>query len=135
MSALPPLSGDELDDVRADLSAVLSETCTIERDEALDDAPDPYGQAPPSAWVPLAQLVPCTYWQTSGDTTMTEGREVVVEQRLMAVPHGTDVRESDRVRDVRGPDGAIREAGPLRIDAVTERASHVELALTEVDAA
>jgi hypothetical protein len=123
-----PLTAPELDGLRADLAGALPELAVLER--AAPAEPDPHGHPPPPTWEHLA-TVPCSYWQGAGRTLLDPAEAVVTTHRL-AVPHGTDVRPSDRVAAVAGADGEPRMARPMRIDAVLVMASHVELDLAEV---
>ncbi len=130
--SLPALAPELLVGIAADWSALMGSRCDLERDASQGQA-DAYGETPPASWQAHLVDVPCAYWQAEGDTQMSEGREVVIEARTLALPRGTDVRESDRVLNIRAEDGTVREAGPLRIDAVNERATWVEVSVTEVD--
>lgn len=126
------LTAEELAGFRADLGAMLPERCAIERDASQDSgATDPYGHPLPADWQPHLAEVPCSYWQADSATSV-EPAEVVVTSHRLAVPHGTDVRPSDRVAVVLGADGLARTERPLRVDGLLARESHVELRLTEV---
>lgn len=128
---LPPLSSPEVASLREDMSALWGERCDVQRDNSQGQE-DAYGQTPPPEWLPHLNGVPCAYWQASGTTNVSAGVEVVVESRSIGLPHGTDVRETDRIVNVRDQTGAVRETGPLRVDSVSIRATHVEVAVMEV---
>lgn len=120
----------ELAALRADLAGMaMPDTCTIERDAG--GAPDPWGGAAAPVYAAHLVGVPCAYWQASESTERDE-RDVTIARQRVSVPHGTDVRETDRVVDVRDAGGVLRTASALRIDAVAKREAVVELEVTEV---
>lgn len=121
---------DELTALRADLAGMaMPDTCTIERDAGGE--PDPWGGAAEPTWATHLVGVPCAYWQASEATEVDE-REVVIARQRVALPFGTDVRESDRIVDVRAPGGGLRTPGPLRIDALAKRETMIEADVTEL---
>jgi hypothetical protein len=125
------LTPAELEGFREDLAAMLPDRATLERDASQDAPEDPYGHAPAPAWVAHLETR-ASYWQEGG-TTVADPVELVSYRHRLAVPHGTDVRATDRVALVLDAAGLPRTRGPMRIDAVVPRASHLELGLTELD--
>lgn len=79
-------------------------------------------------------LVPCWAWHGASSgrhTTMGEARTVTTDMPGIIVPLGTDLVETDRLRQVR--DRAGNEVfGAMGIDAVLSRATHIEVRLREV---
>jgi hypothetical protein len=125
------LTAGELAGFRDDLAGAMPDRCTIERDASQDAPRDPFGHPPPPEWVDHLAGVPCSVWQAGGETT-NEPVEATTYRHLLAVPHGTDVRASDRIGTVLDAAGLARLGRPVRIDAVVPRASHIELTLAEV---
>jgi hypothetical protein len=132
VAVLAPITAAELDAFRADLEGWLPSRATVQRDASLAAPADPYGHAPPPSWQPHLADVPCRMWEVDATTAVEPVEHHNLRHRL-AVPHGTDVRATDRVTSVLDAAGVERVLdAPLRIDAVLPRASHLELRLSEV---
>jgi hypothetical protein len=125
------LTAQELEGFREDLAAMLPDLADLERDASQAAPADPFGHPPAPSWVPHLALVPASYWQ-AGAGAGPDTVEVVGYAHRLAVPHGTDVRETDRVALVTDAAGVARTRRPMRVDAVIPRASHLELTLTEL---
>lgn len=124
------VSLDELTSLRADLAGIgMPDLCDVQR--ASYGAADPYGGQGEPSWATSSANVRCAYWQAGGRTRVGETQTVIETQRVV-LPHGTDVHEGDRIVNVRAPGGALRTAGPLRIDSVARREAVVECDVTEL---
>jgi len=105
----------------------MTHRCSIERDYAGTDA---WGDSATPDWKPhLADVVCRTTGPNVGREAVTDERTVVVVDQRLLVPLGTDVTERDRIGNVTYR-GTVIIQGPVGIEAVLRRATHIELVLT-----
>jgi len=108
----------------------LRHRATIERDVNAGGS-DAWGGSPPPDWQPLA-TVSGNAWTNAGRELVEPDRTVVIEDRRMSVPLGTDVTEADRILSVTDRSGAEVFDGPMNVQAVLRFGDHVELVLERV---
>jgi len=103
----------------------LRHRCTIERDAASTDT---WGNPDTPDWQAHLADVPCRVIVDAGREPVDSDRTVVVVDLRLIVPLSTDVTEQDRVSEIveRGSDYTD---GPLGIEAVLRRRTHLELLL------
>lgn len=107
----------------------MTHRCTIERDQA---GADGWGGTATPDWQEHLADVPCrTAGPNVGREAVTDERTVVVVDQRLLVPLGTDVTERDRLGDVTSR-GTVILPGPVGIEAVLRRSTHLELVLTEL---
>lgn len=112
----------------------LTHRATIERDVNAFGEADAYGNPLAPSWQTHLEELPCRAWaagsvQGGGGREIADARKtVVVLDRRMVVPLGTDVTEADRVAEVTER-GTVVLAGPMAIEAVLHRPDHIELVL------
>jgi hypothetical protein len=104
--------------------------CTIERN-TVASLVDDYKNPVPPQFEALYTDVPCRGWLYIGRTA-DDGKTVVVEDRRILVPLGTDVTERDHISSITDRLGAELFTGPMRIDHVGVRKDHLVLSVTEV---
>lgn len=106
----------------------LRHRCTIQRDAA---AADSWGGTATPDWQDSATNVPCRAVEEAGREPVDKDRTVVILDRRLLVPLGTDVTERDRISSIteRGTDLLD---GPVNIEAVLTRRTHLELLLQKV---
>lgn len=115
---------------RAAVARTMRYRCTIER--AIETGRDPLNQ-PTRAWVDHLVDLPCTLWHTGGPGEQVGPPvQAVIATWQLALPHGADVTEADRVREVRDADGTQLNTQPIGIRQVVRRETHTLLQLDEV---
>lgn len=75
---------------------------------------------------------PCRTWSKARKETNDENKFAMIEDIRCAMPLGTDVTELDQIASIRDRLDAIIWAGPLRIDTIQHKHTHLELTLTRV---
>lgn len=110
----------------------MTHRCQIDRNAALEGAPDPYGSPATPQWALLTTGVPCRWWFEGTRTVLDGGSQKEVSRRKLIVPLETDVTEDDRVAWVHDQRGRELADGPMRIDSVGRRADHKVLTMVEV---
>lgn len=93
---------------------------------------DPHGGKGTPDWRPHIDNLPCRTWHQSGREVTDGDKVVVVQDRRMIVPLGTDVTAADRIAVVTDRLGAEVFTGPMRIESVGQREDHLELLLEAV---
>jgi hypothetical protein len=112
--------------------SLMKSRVTFERQFALPQDKDGFGQQTHD-WRPLS-TVPCLAWRSAsgGRETTSDGvRTVTASMPGMIVPLHTDVTTLDRVQQITDRAGNVL-FGPMGIDAVEPRSSHIELRLRNV---
>ncbi len=126
---MPTLTAGELALMRSDVpNTLLAMRCTFERFTA--GTPDPYGGVT-GTWGDYLPDTAC-WWAEDADEEIvgTEINALVSRQRIV-LPAGTNVRTSDRVKEVIGVDGT-QVAGPLDIREVLIRVAETVLIVREI---
>lgn len=108
----------------------LRNICIIERDANMG-TPDSWGNPSLPDWQPHAE-VKCNAWTQSGMENVTAKRIVGLNERMVAMPLGTDVEITDRVSAVTFCNGDRFWDGPMNIRSVQIYSEHLELTLEEV---
>ncbi len=101
----------------------------IERDN--NESTDPYGQAGTPNFTALA-TIPCRVWSRSRREHNDNRKDARIEEIRCGMPLGTDVTERDRIRRVNDRAGNILWEGPLRIDAIQYKHTHIEMDLRRI---
>jgi hypothetical protein len=101
--------------------------CTIQRDAnaATDDG---WGNPQTPDWQDNSTDVPCRVVVDAGREPVDSDRTVVLVDMRLLVPLDTDVTEDDRISEIQER-GADYVDGPLGVEAVLRRRTHLELAL------
>lgn len=108
----------------------MTQRATVERQ--MQVLRDDFGGRGTPDWREHLTDVPCRIWQTSG-REVTDGNKVVaVDDRRLIVPLGTDVTTKDRIASVTDRLGVELYEGPMRIETIARRSSHLELMLEAV---
>ncbi len=102
----------------------------IERDN--NESTDPYGQAGAPNFTALA-TIPCRVWSRSRREHNDNRKDARIEEIRCGMPLGTDVTELDRIRRVNDRAGNIIWEGPLRIDAIQFKHTHIEMDLRRIN--
>ena len=105
---------------------------TVERDNS--STTDAYGHPVPETWLAHIASQPCRVWSSSRREVNDNRKEVLIESIRCAMPLGADVTEADRITSIKDRRGAELWAGPLRIDTIQHKHTHVEMDLTRVQA-
>lgn len=92
---------------------------------------DEWGQPGSPDWQQHLGNVPCRAVQEAGREPVDSNRTVVVLDMRILLPLGTDVTERDRVASVTERGSQLFE-GPLAIEAVLTRRTHLELVLQRI---
>jgi hypothetical protein len=92
-------------------------------------AEDNWGNDVPAnaAWRIKVPNVACWLYTRTERETIGPNDTKVVEDLKLLLPLRTDVRETDRLRDVKGRDGSLVRPGLLAIEAVVNLHTHIEL--------
>ena len=101
----------------------------IERDGTITT--DAYGHPEVPAFAALA-TVACRIWSNSRREINDTKKYALVEEIRCAMPLGTDVTEKDRIALVKDRLGVTIWDGPLRIDAIQYKHTHVEMNLRRI---
>ncbi len=104
--------------------------CDIERDGAVGT--DDWNTDPEEALAPHLADVHCWAWIGTDRETVDGDKTVSIEVMRMMVPLRTDVTAKDQIISVKNRLGAILFTGPLRIETVERRQTHLELTLDRV---
>ena len=107
----------------------LIQRCTIERDQAAVDTA--WGQPGNPDWQEHLADVPCRVWVEAGREPVDVDRTAAFNDRRIMVPVATDVTERDRIAQV-SERGAVILDGPMGIEAVLRRRTHLELVVQRV---
>lgn len=102
---------------------------TVVRDVTTTSDPD--GQPDVPNFDPLYESLPCLWWVTSEREVMDTNKIAVVGQMKMLVPKGTDITEKDQIAVVKDRLGAVIRPGPMVIENVIPRRTHLELLLED----
>lgn len=109
----------------------MTHRCSIERD-VNQGSDDGWGNPRSPDWKPHLADVPCrTAGPNVGREAVTDERTVVVVDQRLLLPLDTDVTERDRLGNVTNR-GTVILRGPIGIEAVLRRATHIELMLTGI---
>ena len=109
----------------------MTQRVTVER--ATSPGTDDWGNPQPVTWATLTAALPCWLWSTLRRELIGPDATKVVEDLRAIVPAGTDVRESDRLRDVVEQSGTVYRAGVMRIESVATHRDHLELSLRAIE--
>lgn len=92
---------------------------------------DAYGHPDGPSWATLATY-PCRVWSKSRKETVDGRKYALIEDIRCSMPLGTDITEKDRLSSVKDRLGTVIWAGPLRIDTIQHKHTHLEMALLRV---
>ena len=92
---------------------------------------DVYGHPDAPSFAALA-TVACRVWSKNRKETVDGSKHALIEDIRCQMPLGTDVTELDRISAVQDRLGAEIWAGPLRIDTIQHKHTHIEMALLKV---
>ncbi len=104
----------------------LKYLCNIERDTSAGS--DAWGSPNTPTWTALASLL-CHAWTSAGRESVSVDRTVVIEDRRVSLPLGTDVTERDRITSITTLSGGTHFEGPMGISSVLTYGDHIELTL------
>ena len=96
----------------------------IQRDATVTK--DAYGHKEAPTFGALA-TVPCRIWSRSKRERNDTRKFALVEEIRCGMPLGTDVTELDRLEKVTDRLGVTLWAGPLRIDTIQHKHTHIEM--------
>lgn len=116
----------------------LTEQVEILRNEAIVDQ---WGATDVDDWQPHLTVACRLFWskesggRSPSRTYVDASREVPVTVGGLVVPVGTDVLETDLIGqvnewDAESEEWVLKVSGPIKIDAVTNADTHLELSLT-----
>jgi hypothetical protein len=108
----------------------FTDRCTIERD-ANSGTSGTWGQPDSPDWQEHATDQPCKGWTNSGTEPVDDAKLVVLVERRLSLPLGTDVTEADRIGSVTRSGVQVFD-GPMDIQAVLTFPDHLELSLEVV---
>lgn len=94
-------------------------------------ATDAYGHPGVPVFESLS-TTPCRVWSKDRKETNDENKFALIEDIRCAMPIGTDVTELDQIASIRDRLDAIIWAGPLRIDTIQHKHTHIEMKLKRV---
>jgi hypothetical protein len=111
---------------------------TLQRNVAVDPG-DGYEHAP--VWQTLYEDLPCRYWVRASPQLISSQEfvggsvEAIVRDARLICPL-VDIRETDRISEIRDRQGNVQIAGPLEIRGKEERfvhgKHHTELLIREI---
>ena len=92
---------------------------------------DAYGHPDVPVFATLA-TVPCRAWSPSRREVNDTKKFALVEEIRCAMPLDADVTEDDRIASIQDRLGVTIWDGPLRIDAIQQKHTHVEMDLRRI---
>lgn len=92
---------------------------------------DPDGQPGIPTWDVIDDALPCLWWVTSEREVMDTNKIAVVGQMKMMVPKATVITEKDQISEVKDRRGVVIRPGPMSIENVIPRRTHLELLLED----
>jgi hypothetical protein len=107
----------------------MRHTATIQRNTPVSD--DSWGDSGVPVWEDYQDDVPCRAIVEAGREGVDEDRTVIVLDRRILFPLGTDITESDRVLSVKER-GEVLLDGPMDVEAVIVRRTHLETLVKRV---
>ena len=102
-------------------------------------ADDDSGNPTPGSWAPLgAERIPVWLYGSVEREAVTPDAEAVIADLRAMVPLAADITESDRLGGAEAAivdrRGTVIEPGPLDVDAVLRKRTHLQLTLSRVTA-
>jgi hypothetical protein len=110
----------------------LKHRCSIHRNSNASAAADNYGNPVDASWGAHLTNIPCRAWTNAAKEPVDDESAVLIEDRRLTVPLGTDVKETDRVQSVTDPAGNVIFDGPMDIEGVLRFTDHIELVLERI---
>ncbi len=93
---------------------------------------DNYGHPEAPAFATLA-TVPCRVWSKNRREVNDDRKYALVEQIRCAMPLDADVTEKDQIASVKDRRGTVLWSGPLRIDTIQHKHTHMEMNLRRIE--
>jgi len=93
---------------------------------------DAYGHPEAPVFATLA-TVPCRVWSRTRREVNDTKKFALIEEIRCAMPLDADVTEDDRIANIQDRLGATIWGGPLRIDAIQQKHTHVEMDLRRIE--
>lgn len=93
---------------------------------------DEYNQ-PIKSWSQIATDTPCSMWEDSGTTSVSDERVVPSYQLRAMVTKDSDFDEGDKIGDVTDRQNNTLFPGPMRVDAILHKRSHKIITLEHFD--
>jgi len=94
---------------------------------------DTHGHPEAPAWATLA-TVACRVWSKTRRELVDGKKVAVAEQIRCGMPLDTDVTELDRIASIKDRQGTVLWQGPLFIEAIQHKHTHLEMDLRRVEA-
>lgn len=98
---------------------------TIQRDEAVNDE---YGNKGFPVWNIIGEDIPCYVWEKSGTKVTDAGKVVAVVLIKCAMQLNTDIKEGDRLYQVRDRLG-VEVYGILYVDTIMKNRKYMNIGL------
>ena len=93
---------------------------------------DQFGQAVPPVWVDIQDPVACAVWSKTSREMVSGERTALIDDIRVALPLAADVEINDRIERVTDRRGVEQHPGPLRIDGIERKHTHLLCAVTRV---
>lgn len=102
----------------------------VQRDQTVTN--DAWGHPQAPSWTTLATYA-CRVWSSARRHVVDGNKDALVEDLRCAFPLGTDVTAADRISSVQDRRGTTLWAGPLEIQALQHKHTHLEAILRRVN--
>lgn len=94
---------------------------------------DSYGHPEAASWSTHIAAQACRVWSRTRREVVDGEKTALVEQIRCAMPLDADVTEDDRIFSVSDRQGTVLWSGPLRIDAIQHKHTHLEMDLRRIE--
>lgn len=92
---------------------------------------DGYGHPEAPTWGAHGTFA-CRVWSKNRQEENDTKKTALVEDLRCSMPLDADVTEDDRIQNITDRQGVVLWAGPLRIDTIQNKHTHIECALRRV---
>lgn len=116
--------------VRQSARMMMTQRAFMERNSTVTT--DAYGHPDAPVFLAEATIACYTYTKTRREA-VDGGKYALIEELRCMMPIGTDITEDDRLSSVKDRLGAVIWAGPLRVDTIQHKMTHIELRLLRVE--
>ncbi len=94
---------------------------------------DAYGHPEAPSFATLGDPIPCRVWSVNRREVNDTRKFVLEEQLRCGMPLGTDVTEDDRITEIKDRLGVVIWAGPIRIDDIQHKHTHLEMDIRRIE--
>ena len=98
----------------------------------LTTAKDDYGQPDVPSWQ-TQEKIPCYAWTRAKRVAIDADKTAIIEDFRAIVPRGTSITDENRFLNITDRQDVEIFAGPIRIQTIQVKLTHLELTLKTVD--